>query len=139
MTSDDKKQAATDLLMACAAADRETVAALIHDDFHFQFMENAESWSADGQEFSTRLDKDTFLEHGVVICDQVTQDGMRFTVNVALCDGDYVALFGESSATSLSGKPYNNTYCWRFIFKGDKVVDMQEYCDTRHAREVLFD
>jgi len=133
------KDVATRLLHASASGDVDTVGQLINDDFHFQFMQKAESWSADGKETSAKLDKDNYLAYGVPVSNQITQDGMHFTIELILVDGPWVAAFGHSNATSLKGKPYNNNYCWRILFSGEKVSELREYCDTHHAYEVLFE
>ena len=136
--TEDRKAVAVKLLHASASGDVETVRPLITDDFHFQFMQKAASWSADGQEVSARLDKENYLAHGVPVSKQITRDGMHFTVELILEDDPYVVVFGHSNATSLKGRPYNNNYCWRMRFSGNAVSDFQEYCDTHHAYEVLF-
>jgi ketosteroid isomerase-like protein len=138
MTRADMEAVAQRLLHASASGDADTVRQCIADDFHFQFMQKAASWSADGQEVSARLDKENYLAHGVPVSKQITRDGMHFTVELILVDAPYVVIFGHSNATSLKGKPYNNNYSWRMRFSGDRVCDFQEYCDTHHAYEVLF-
>ena len=139
MMADERKQLAIELLMACDKGDPETVDRLTNDDFHFQFMEKAASWSAEGQEVSTRLDKLNFLKFGVGAAKQVTRDGFHFKVDQAICEGNVVALFGTSNATSHKGKPYRNNYCWKITFAGDRVSEFLEFTDTHHAHEVLFE
>lgn len=58
MTADERKQAALRLLSCADACEIDTGASLISDDFHFQFMERAESWTVDGKEVPARLDRD---------------------------------------------------------------------------------
>jgi len=139
MTREEMKDRAVKLLHATARGDVVMVRQLITDDFHFQFMQKASTWSADGREISAKLDKDNYLAYGVPVSNQITRDGMHFTVELVLVDEPYVVIFGHSNATSLKGKPYNNTYCWRMRFSGDGISDFQEYCDTHHAYEVLFE
>jgi ketosteroid isomerase-like protein len=139
MDIETQKKIAVELLHASESCDAAKAAALINPDFHFQFMEKAASWSVDGQVVSTRLDKETFLKYGVTAVKNVTKDGMHFKVHVSIAEGPYVALFGESHATSNKGKPYNNNYCWRFKFSHGKVSEFLEFCDTHHAHEVLFE
>jgi ketosteroid isomerase-like protein len=139
MKREEMEAHAVKLLHATARGDVETVRGLINDDFQFQFMQKAASWSADGREVSAKLDRDSYLAFGVPVSNQITRDGMHFTVDVVLVDDPYVAVFGRSNATSLKGKPYNNTYCWRMRFSNEGVSDFQEYCDTHHAYEVLFE
>ena len=139
LTPDQKKAAALRMLHASDGADAATALELISDDFHFQFMERADSWVVDGQEVSTRLNKEMFLKYGINAVKEITVDGMHFSVDHVMVDGDYVAIFGESHAVSKKGKKYNNTYCWRMRFSGDKIVEFLEYCDTHHAHTQLFE
>lgn len=138
MTSDEKKERALKLLACADACDVDTAASLIGEDFQFRFMERAESWTVDGNVVPARLDRETFLKHGVTATRMMTRAGMNFTIDLVLCDGDYVCVFGESHAESHQGRAYNNTYSWRFRFSGEKIVEFLEYCDTHHAHEVLF-
>ena len=138
LTPDDRKRRALALLDAGDRADPDTAATLISEDFHFQFMERADSWIVDGLEVPARLDRAAFLKHGVTATRRMTRDGMHFTVDLVLCDGDMVAIFGESHAVSFNGKPYNNSYCWRMRFTGALISEFREYCDTHHAHAVLF-
>jgi ketosteroid isomerase-like protein len=139
MDIETQKKIAVELLYASESGDVEKATALTNADFHFQFMEKASSWSADGKVTSTRLDKEAFLKHGITAVKNVTKDGMHFKVHLAIAEGPYVALFGESNATSNKGRPYNNNYCWRFTFSNGKVSEFLEFCDTHHAHEVLFE
>ncbi|MGE3690402.1 MAG: nuclear transport factor 2 family protein [Novosphingobium sp.] len=139
MTEEEKKDMAARLLHASASGDAETVRAVINPDFTFRFMQKAESWSSDGKEVSATLDRDAYLENGVTVCKQITRDGMHFTIELIVLDGDWMAVFGHSNATSLKGKPYNNNYCWRLRFSGNGVSELREYCDTKHAYDVLFE
>ena len=139
MTDDEKKAMAVKLLHGSASGDVEAVRSVINQDFTFRFMQKAESWSADGIETSATLDRDNYLASGVPVSSQITRDGMHFTIELILLDGDWMAVFGHSNATSLKGKSYNNEYCWRLRFAGQGISELREYCDTHHAYEVLFE
>lgn len=139
MNSEDMKDRARQLLKACDAGDGDAAEALISDDFTFRFMEQAESWSVDGQEVSTTLDRGTFLQYGVTAAAAVTQDKLNFAFDLAVCEGPHVMVLGTSNALSLKGEPYKNNYCWYVRFDGDRISMLREYCDTKHARDVLFD
>ncbi|RYE58669.1 MAG: hypothetical protein EOP18_00790 [Rhizobiaceae bacterium] len=137
-TAEDRKERAVRLLFCGDSGDAVTAAGLISDDFRFQFMERADSWSVDGKVVSARLDRAAFLQHGIGATKDMTRDGMHFTVDLVLCDGDYVCIFGESHALSNRGETYNNSYCWRMRFSGELISEFREYCDTHHAHMVLF-
>ncbi|MFV8816801.1 nuclear transport factor 2 family protein [Haliea sp. E17] len=138
MTIEQRKQNAVKMLHASARGDADAVRELINDDFQFRFMQQADSWSADGEEMSAALDKENYLAYGVPVAKQITRDGMHFTEELILADGDYIVVFGHSNAVSLKGQPYNNNYCWRMRFSGDRISELYEYCDTHLAHEVLF-
>jgi hypothetical protein len=83
MDLEHQKRIAIDLLHASECGDAGKAAALTNDDFHFQFMQHAGSWTADGKVVSTRLDKESFLKDGVTAVKNVTRDGMHFNVHLA--------------------------------------------------------
>jgi len=140
MSSGERKDKAKELLRACDLGDAEAAATLINDDFTFQFMEKAETWTVDGQEVSTKLDKATFLQYGLGAADQVTSNKrFNFGFDLAVNEGDHVMILGTSDAVSLKGDPYRNNYVWYVRFSGDNISELREYTDTKHAHDVLFD
>lgn len=140
MDCEGRKQMAQQLLRACDIGDAPAAAGLINDDFTFRFMEQADSWTVDGQEVPTSLDKAAFLNHGLGAAEQVTSSKrFNFGFDLAVCEGDHVMILGTSDALSLKGDPYRNNYVWYVRFCGDGISEMREYCDTRHAHDVLFD
>jgi len=140
MGADERKDKAMQLLKACDMGDGEAASALINDDFTFRFMENAETWTVDGQEVSTTLDRTTFLTYGITSAEQVTSDKkFGFAFDLAVSEGDHVMILGTSDTHSLKGDPYRNNYVWYVRFTGDGISEMREYCDTKHAHDVLFD
>jgi len=140
MLSDERKQKARQLLKACDVGDGEAAAKLINDDFTFRFMEKAETWTVDGKEVSTTLDKATFLNYGVSAAENVTKDKLlNLSFDLTVGEGDHVMILGKSDALSLKGKPYQNNYVWYLRFTGNGISELREYCDTKHAHDVLFD
>lgn len=140
MTTDNRKEKATQLLKACDLGDGTAAAKLINDDFTFRFMEGAETWTVDGQEVPTTLDRDTFLQYGLSAADQVTSSKrFNFSFDLAVNEGDHVMILGKSDALSLKGEPYRNNYVWYLRFNGDGISELREYCDTKLAHDVLFD
>lgn len=140
MTPGERKDKAKQLLRACDAGDADAAALLLNEDFTFRFMENAETWTVDGQEVSTTLDRTTFLTYGITSAEQVTSDKkFGFGFDLAVSEGDHVMILGTSDTHSLKGDPYRNNYVWYVRFTGDGISEMREYCDTKHAHDVLFD
>jgi ketosteroid isomerase-like protein len=55
---------------------------------------------------------------------------LHITPENILADGDYVVVQGRGESRTAAGGTYNNTYCWVYRWKGDKVVALTEYLDT---------
>ncbi|MGV9799213.1 nuclear transport factor 2 family protein [Mycobacterium sp. NPDC003449] len=136
MLNDQQRQQASQLLHATDHGDAAAVTSLISDDFSFYSMRRAPLSSPTGAPVPTVFDRVGFLAF-VKTMPGLTKDGMHFSENLVVCEGDYVAIFGESSATAHSGEPYNNVYCWLFHFKHGKVDQWWEYCDTHLVATVL--
>jgi ketosteroid isomerase-like protein len=133
-----QKEIALELLKASECGDAATCERLTTDDFEFQFMQRLESWTGEGGKKTTRINKADFIGTGINMVNDLTRDGMHFRVDLVIEEGPVVAAFGESNAVAKSGKPYNNRYCWRLTFRGDKVCEFLEFCDPSHAVEALF-
>src|SRR5262249_53439293 len=52
------------------------------------------------------------------------------TVRNVIAEGDNVVLQWEGRATSKSGKPYNNSYCWVMRIENGIVKEATSYIDT---------
>ena len=57
-------------------------------------------------------------------------DRVKVAARRILADDDCVVVEASGQATTKSGKPYNNTYCWIFRLDGGKVHEITEYLDT---------
>jgi ketosteroid isomerase-like protein len=58
------------------------------------------------------------------------------TVRNIIAEGDNVVLQWEGKATSKSGKPYNNSYCWVMKIGNGKVTEGTAYIDTELVSEL---
>ena len=132
------KRTAIELMYASESGKGDVVSQLTNDDFQFQFMKRGEGWVDGDGKTSSRLNKTDFIKTGVPMVNDLMKNGMNFRIELAMEEGDRVAIFGESHGESKAGRPYNNRYCWRFTFCGDKVSEFLEFCDTHHAVETLF-
>jgi ketosteroid isomerase-like protein len=127
VTGDEKKGLARRLVSNAGQGNIAAVAALITDDFVLEQMvrEPAGDYSAKG----TRYDRASYLGFLGAVKD-MTRGGMNLTFDLALADGDHVALFGTSDAVSRAGRIYRNAYCWHLEFAGDRICLMREFFDT---------
>lgn len=48
-----------------------------------------------------------------------------------IADGDYVAVECRGNATTKSGLPYNNKYCFIFRIENRQIKEVTEYMDTQ--------
>ncbi|MCC6706400.1 MAG: nuclear transport factor 2 family protein [Gammaproteobacteria bacterium] len=55
---------------------------------------------------------------------------LHITVDNVFGEGDYVAVQGRGESKTTAGGTYNNTYCWVYRWRGDKIVALTEYLDT---------
>ena len=59
---------------------------------------------------------------------------------VTLVDGDYIVRQQTFRATTVHGKPYENTYCFVFRFDAEgRIAYLTEHWNTWHAYKQLFD
>jgi len=62
---------------------------------------------------------------------------VRLAVLRIIADGDHVVVEAKGSATTKTGKPYNNEYCFVFRVADGKVAAITEYLDTELAAQAL--
>ena len=63
---------------------------------------------------------------------QVNVHARRF-----VAEEDIVVVEATGEATTRTGKPYNNDYCWIFRLDGGKVREITEYLDTELVTQVF--
>src|SRR5262245_41829276 len=54
-----------------------------------------------------------------------------------VAEGDVVVVEGKNHSATKSGAPYPNRYCWVFVMRGGKAVEITEYTDTQLIAAVL--
>lgn len=52
-------------------------------------------------------------------------------------EGEMVCVQATGEARTRRGQPYNNTYCFVFRLRGEKIVEVTEYMDTDLVRTAL--
>jgi len=108
------------------AIDRNGIAGIapfLADDFIW--------WSAGMGEIQAEL-----LNIGEILTPHI--DGkMQMKVHNMLVEGNKSAVEVESFAKLTNGRTYNNHYHFKLSFDGDKVKEVREYNDTKHADEAL--
>ena len=54
-----------------------------------------------------------------------------------IAEGDWVAVQLTGEATTVEGKPYNNTYCHVMRIRDGQIAEVTEYFDSELVTEVL--
>jgi len=62
--------------------------------------------------------------------------GATFTIRGVTREGDRVAIEAEASTPLKNGTVYHNRYHFLFIFQDGRIVELREYHDTAHARDI---
>ena len=62
---------------------------------------------------------------------------VRLTARRILADADHVVVEAKGRATTRTGKPYNNDYCFIFRLDAGKITEVTEYLDTDLATSAL--
>jgi ketosteroid isomerase-like protein len=64
-------------------------------------------------------------------------EGITFTVQHMVAEGDKVAVEATSEGKHISGQVYRNEYHFLFEFRGGKLLRLKEYMDTERVTDVL--
>ena len=68
---------------------------------------------------------------------KVFPEGLRFSEERIVAEGDWVVLEMKSSGRHVSGRTYENHYTYWFEIAGGKIRQLREWLDTKHANDVL--
>jgi uncharacterized protein len=61
-----------------------------------------------------------------------------FSFQRFIAEGEYVVMQATGTATAISGRPYNNTYCVVARIVDGKIHEMTDYADTELVTTALF-
>jgi ketosteroid isomerase-like protein len=62
---------------------------------------------------------------------------VRVTARRFIAEEDFVVVEASGEATTKTGRPYNNTYCWIFKLAAGKVCEITEHLDTDLVTKAL--
>ncbi len=68
---------------------------------------------------------------------EVFPEGLKFTAQSMIAEGDKVAVEATSEGKHVSGQTYSNEYHFLFEFREGKLLKLKEYMDTERVTEVL--
>ncbi|WP_341703054.1 nuclear transport factor 2 family protein [Ferrovibrio sp.] len=115
---------------AMAQGDLTAFGGAVHPDYVWRLAGHA-SWSQrfEGQEaVRSRLLKPLFALFATQYRAQA--------VNI-VAEGDFVVAEVRGDVMTRRGDRYNNEYCLVFRFRGDRIAELVEYCDTDLIERVL--
>lgn len=131
MSLEQNKQTAKDFLAASAKHDAERVASLMTDDATYWVQGKPHLFPAAGEKTKAEIYK-------YMLTPSIFKDGLAQSIGAVTAEEDRVAVEVETSGIAPSGKHYNNTYHYLFIFRDGKIARVKEYVDTYHAAEFFF-
>lgn len=125
---DANKQLARDMLDALTRCDVDWVRDHYADDFRI--------WVGGSLPFSGENDKAGAVEAMPQVL-QLFPEGLTFTAQAMVAEGDRVAIEATSSGKTFRGDTYSQQYTFWMRARDGKIVEWKEYMDTEHARKVI--
>ena len=68
---------------------------------------------------------------------KVFPQGLKFSTERIVAEGDWVCLEMRSAGEHVSGRTYSNHYTYWFEIKDGKFTQLREWLDTLHGNDVL--
>ena len=130
MGTAENKETIKRIYAALEHGDRSVFGASVHPDYVWRFPGHC-SWSkrfSGQEEVRSRLLKPLFALFATEYKAKV--------INL-VAEGDTVVAEVRGDVQTKAGKRYNNEYCFLFKFRGDKIAEIVEYCDTDLEERVL--
>ena len=130
MGTAENKETIKRIYAALEHGDRSVFGASVHADYVWRFPGHC-SWSkrfSGQEEVRNRLLKPLFA---------LFATEYRARVINLVAEGDTVVAEVRGDVETKAGKRYNNEYCFLFKFRGDKIAEIVEYCDTDLEERVL--
>jgi uncharacterized protein len=130
MNADENKETVRRIYAALESGDLKAFGAAVHPDYIWRLAGHS-SWSRrfEGQDaIRARLLKPLFALFA-------TQYRAR-AVNL-IAEGNFVVAEVRGDVLTKRGERYDNEYCIVFKFRGNKIAELVEYCDTDLIERVL--
>jgi uncharacterized protein len=122
---------------AIRGGDVEAIATLVADDVVWEVV--GADYMPRGHRFTgRRAVLEDFLVGTVLDAFDLTRPITIDVVGLHV-DGPTVVAEWTVDATSAGGRDYHNNYCVVFTVSAGRIDAVREYCDTEHAKRVLFD
>lgn len=129
MTLAEQKERAVQFLSMLENPDPAKLQAMVTDDFEWRVMTRM-------QGFAPVKGKDALNTFAKTLKTMMPK-GVNMKFGTIFGEGDHVSVQCESDTVAANGRKYYNLYHFYLHFKGDRIEQVREYCDTNHAREVF--
>lgn len=100
------------------------------------YAENGQVQTMGGTLISGTFSKEHITDSVKGIFDVFPQ-GIQFSIDDMVAEGNKVAVEAKSEGEHVSGKTYNNEYHFLFEFLDGKLIKLKEYMDTELVTDVL--
>ncbi|HTV96136.1 MAG TPA: nuclear transport factor 2 family protein [Steroidobacteraceae bacterium] len=130
MTLERNKQTAREFLAASAKHDADRLASLMTDDATYWVQGKPHLFAYAGEKTKAEI-------YRYMQTPSIFKDGLAQTIGAVTAEQDRVAVEVEVNGIANTGKRYNNTYHYLFIFRDGKIAKVKEYVDTYHAAEIF--
>lgn len=130
MSLEQNKRTAKEFLAASAKHEADRLASLMTDDATYWVQGKPRLFAHAGEKTKAEIYK--YMQ-----TPSIFKDGLAQTIGAVTAEENRVAVEVEVSGVAPSGKLYNNTYHYLFIFSGAKIARVKEYVDTYHAAEIF--
>jgi ketosteroid isomerase-like protein len=125
---EENKKLAQAMIDALSGADEAWVAEHYAEDFRI--------WVTGSLPFSGENDRAGALASMPAVLD-LFPEGLEFTVDRMVAEGDTVAIEATSSGKTFRGDQYSQEYHFVMRARDGKITEWKEYMDTELARKIL--
>jgi uncharacterized protein len=131
MSTEGNRQLVQDALGRWTAGDGAALFRLLDDDVQWTVI----GTTPVSRTYTSRRD---FIDNALIPLGGLLDGAITPRVVNVIADGDHVVLQWDGTATTKSGKPYSNRYCWVMRFRDGRIVEGLAYLDTELVSS-LFD
>jgi len=138
MNAEEKKALAANTLKALIEkGDAEEAAAGFADHISWWQPVKPASYGSPGRDTPNWIEKHKFIDDFITRSKQYAPDGGRSEIHRVHCDGDTVIVEMTNRARFVSGKLYENQYCFVCDLKAGKIASIRLFVDTQPAIDAL--
>ena len=130
MSLDENKLTARKFLAASVQHDADRLAALMTDDATYWVQGKPHLFPHAGEKTKAEI-------YRYMQTPSIFKDGLALTIGAVTAEENRVSVEVEVNGIAPTGKLYNNTYHYLFLFRDGKIARVKEYVDTYHAAEIF--